>query len=87
MRAFGSRTVSAGLITAVFAALAWADWIGAAGAKPSWWLLPVAVALAFGGAEELVRGPQCPTLERVEGSDRPRAGHEREEAGDRLRTS
>lgn len=55
MRGFGSRTVSAGLITAGFAAFACADWIGLAGAKPSWWLLPVAFAIAFGGAEELVR--------------------------------
>ena len=45
----------AGLITAVFAALAWADWIGLGGALPAWWLLPVAIVLAVGGVDELVR--------------------------------
>ena len=45
----------AGLITAVFTALAWADWIGLGGALPAWWLLPVAIVLAVGGVDELVR--------------------------------
>jgi phosphatidate cytidylyltransferase len=53
--AFGSRAVFAGLITAVFATLAWADWIGLGGAQPAWWLLPVAVVLAVGSVDEIVR--------------------------------
>jgi phosphatidate cytidylyltransferase len=53
--AFGSRAIFAGLITAAFAALAWADWIGLGGAQPAWWLLPVAVVLAVGSADEMVR--------------------------------
>jgi hypothetical protein len=55
VRAFGSRAVFAGPITAVFAALAWADWIGLGGAQPAWWLLPVAVVLAVGSVDEIVR--------------------------------
>ncbi len=51
--AFASRALSAGLVTATFAALAWADWKGLGGAKPAWWLLPLAVALALGGVGEL----------------------------------
>ena len=53
--AFGSRAVFAGLITAAFATLAWADWIGLGGAQPAWWLLPVAVVLAVGSIDEIVR--------------------------------
>jgi phosphatidate cytidylyltransferase len=45
----------AGLITAAFAALAWADAIGLGGAQPAWWLLPVAIVLAVGSTDELVR--------------------------------
>ena len=45
--------VFAALITTVFAGLAWADWVGLAGLPPAWWLLPVAVALAIGGTDEL----------------------------------
>jgi len=45
----------AGLITAAFATLAWADWIGLGGARPAWWLLPVAVVLAVGSVDEMVR--------------------------------
>jgi phosphatidate cytidylyltransferase len=52
---FGSRVLFAGLITAIFSALAWADWIGFGGALPAWWLLPVAVVLAVGGVDELAR--------------------------------
>lgn len=52
---FGSRAVFTGLITAVFATLAWADWIGLGGGRPAWWLLPVAVVLAVGGVEEIGR--------------------------------
>jgi len=53
--AFGSRVLFAGLVTAAFAALAWADWTGLGGAQPAWWLLPVAVVLAVGSADEMVR--------------------------------
>lgn len=53
--AFGSRALFAGLITAAFATLAWADWTGLGGAPPAWWLLPVAVVLAVGSADEMVR--------------------------------
>ena len=53
--AFGSRAVFAGLITAAFATLAWADWIGLGGAQPAWCLLPVAVVLAVGSVDEMVR--------------------------------
>jgi len=45
----------ASLITAIFSALAWADWIGLGGALPAWWLLPVAIALAVGSVDEMVR--------------------------------
>ena len=45
----------AGLITAAFVALAWADSIGLAGARPAWWLLPMAVALAVGSVDEIVQ--------------------------------
>jgi phosphatidate cytidylyltransferase len=55
VRAFGSRAVFAGLITAAFATLAWADWIGLGGAQPAWWLLPVAIVLAVGSVDEIVR--------------------------------
>lgn len=51
--AFGSRVLFASLVTAAFAALAWADWCGLGGAAPAWWLLPVAVALALGGVVEM----------------------------------
>jgi len=53
--AFGSRVLFAGLITAIFSTLSWADWIGLGGARPAWWLLPVAVVLAVGSVDELVR--------------------------------
>ena len=52
---FGSRAVFAGLITAAFAALAWADWIGLGGGRPAWWLLPVAIVLAVGSVDEIGR--------------------------------
>ena len=52
---FGSRAVFAGLITAAFAALAWADWIGLGGGRPAWWLLPVAVVLAVGSVDEIAQ--------------------------------
>lgn len=42
-------------VAAVFIGLAWADATGLAGAAPSWWLLPVVIAIAIGGVGELVR--------------------------------
>jgi len=42
-------------VAAVFIGLAWADATGLAGAAPSWWLLPVVVAIAIGGVDELVK--------------------------------
>jgi len=42
-------------VAAVFIGLAWADATGLAGAAPAWWLLPVVVAIAIGGVDELVR--------------------------------
>jgi phosphatidate cytidylyltransferase len=51
--AFGFRALSAALVTATFATLAWADWTQLGGAKPAWWLLPLAAVLAVGGVHEL----------------------------------
>jgi len=51
---FLGRATVATLLTAVFAALAWADATGVAGVAPAWWLLPVLVAFAVGGVNELV---------------------------------
>jgi phosphatidate cytidylyltransferase len=53
--AFVSRVIAAGGIVAAFAALAWADWRGLFGAMPAWWLLPVAVVVAVGSVNEIVR--------------------------------
>jgi phosphatidate cytidylyltransferase len=53
-RAFGSRAVVAVVVVAAFAALAWADATALGGARPAWWLLPVAFLLAAIGARELV---------------------------------
>ena len=50
-----SRVVAAISIAAVFGLLAWADANGFGGAMPAWWLLPIVVLLAVGGAQELVR--------------------------------
>jgi len=49
------RVVTAALVASLFAALAWADAAGFAGAAPSWWLLPVVLVIAIGGVDELVR--------------------------------
>lgn len=54
-RAFLSRLVVAVAVSAVFAALAWADATGFRGAPASAWLLPVAIAMAAGGAVEAAR--------------------------------
>lgn len=50
----GRASVTAILMT-FFLGLAWADANGLAGARPAWWLLPVAVVLAVGGTSEMVR--------------------------------
>jgi len=52
--AFGSRAAVAVVVVAAFAALAWADATALWGARPAWWLLPVAFLLAAIGARELV---------------------------------
>ncbi|MFM8291169.1 MAG: phosphatidate cytidylyltransferase [Planctomycetia bacterium] len=52
--AFGPRAAVAVAVIAAFTALAWADATGAWGARPAWWLLPVALLLAALGARELV---------------------------------
>jgi phosphatidate cytidylyltransferase len=54
-RGFLSRLVVAAGVIAIFSALAWADATGFRGAAPSTWLLPVAVAMAAGGAVEAAR--------------------------------
>ena len=51
-KALGPRAqVAAGVVTG-FVALAGADATGLLGTRPGWWLLPVAVAAALGGAAE-----------------------------------
>jgi len=52
--ALASRVVFAAALVAVFAGLTWADWNRLGGTPPSWWLLPLAAALAIGGIDELV---------------------------------
>ena len=53
-RALGPRAAVAVMVVAAFAALAWADATALWGARPAWWLLPVALLLAAIGARELV---------------------------------
>ena len=55
--AFGSRAAVAAAVVATFAALAWADATALWGARPAWWLLPVAFTLAGLGAAELAALP------------------------------
>jgi len=50
-----SRLVAGTSVLAVFAALAWADAVGLAGAPPLAWLLPVVIVLAAGAGHEAVR--------------------------------
>ncbi len=50
--ALGPRAQVAAGVVAGFVALTWADAVGLGGARPSWWLLPVAVLVAVGGAGE-----------------------------------
>lgn len=48
------RRVVTGLsIVALFLPLVWADAVGAAGARPAWWLLPVALVVAAAAGAEL----------------------------------
>lgn len=53
-RALGPRAAVAVMVVAAFAALAWADATALWGARPAWWLLPVAFLLTAIGARELV---------------------------------
>ncbi|MCE9629491.1 MAG: phosphatidate cytidylyltransferase [Planctomycetia bacterium] len=50
-----SRLIVAAITIGSFAALAWADVTGLAGAPPVVWLLPLAVVVAVGGGREAVR--------------------------------
>lgn len=52
---FVSRSPVAILAAAGFAALAWADATGYAGMPTGWWLMPLALAVAVGGVDEIVR--------------------------------
>lgn len=52
---FLPRAVVASAAAAGFAALAWADATGFAGVPAGWWLMPIALAVAVGGVDELVR--------------------------------
>ena len=49
------RAVHFAIVLAVFGCLAWADAVGFLAARPAWWLLPVAAALAVAGADEVAR--------------------------------
>ena len=49
------RTLVGLLVAGGFAALCWADATAAFAAEPGWWLAPLAVAIAAGGAAEVVR--------------------------------
>jgi phosphatidate cytidylyltransferase len=51
--AFGGRAAVATAVVATFASLAWADATAVWGARPAWWLLPIAFALAALAAAEL----------------------------------
>lgn len=53
--ALKSRLAAAALVTTAFAALVWADQAALGGAAPCWWLMPLAVVVAVGGADEAVR--------------------------------
>jgi phosphatidate cytidylyltransferase len=49
------RTLVGLLVAGGFAALCWADATAAFAAEPGWWLAPLAVAIAAGGAGEVAR--------------------------------
>lgn len=51
---FVSRAVVSAIAVAVIIALIWADAIGLGGARPVWWLLPLAVLVALRGTAECV---------------------------------
>jgi phosphatidate cytidylyltransferase len=50
-----SRAVVGSLVAAGFAALCWADASGVGGARAGWWLMPIALVLAWGAATEAAR--------------------------------
>lgn len=50
--ALGPRAQVAAGVIAGFVALTWADATGLAGGRPAWWLLPIALLVAVGGAGE-----------------------------------
>jgi phosphatidate cytidylyltransferase len=50
-----SRAAVSSIVAAIFAALCWADAAGLGGAAAGWWLLPVAICLAWGAATEAAR--------------------------------
>lgn len=52
---FLRRAVVAAVVAGGFAALCWADATGMLAARPAWWLAPLAVVVAWGGATEVVR--------------------------------
>jgi phosphatidate cytidylyltransferase len=49
------RAIVGGIVTGGFAALAWADATAFLDAPPGWWLAIISVAIAAGGASEVVR--------------------------------
>ncbi len=49
------RAIFGSLVAAGFGGIAWADATGFLDARPGWWLAPCAVAIAAGGAVEVVR--------------------------------
>jgi phosphatidate cytidylyltransferase len=49
---FVSRAVVSAIAVTVIVALTWADAIGLGGARPGWWLLPLAVLVALRGTAE-----------------------------------
>jgi len=51
-RSFVSRAVVSAIAVAVIAALTWADAVGLGGARPVWWLLPLAVLTGLRGTTE-----------------------------------
>jgi phosphatidate cytidylyltransferase len=55
LRSFVSRSPVAVLAAVLFATLAWADATGYAGMPTGWWLMPLALAVAVGGVDEIVR--------------------------------
>ena len=52
---FVSRVAVSVVIATPFSALCWADAMGVGGAAPAWWLMPVVMFIAVGGAGEAAR--------------------------------